>query len=110
MNRAGGACINTGTLPSKGRAHFPLGEADLRSFRPFLAHYLLLAAIHRICQPVPKTEVADWYRDTILSSRWGFPAERFTSREFWDAFDRIRTGDGGKEDELEQAQDRRLAV
>src|SRR5256885_12545538 len=43
---------------------------------PSTAHYLLLAAIHRICQPGPKTEVADWFRHTILSSRWGFPAER----------------------------------
>src|ERR1035441_7730696 len=35
---------------------------------PFPAHYVLLAAIHRICQPGPKTEVADWYRRTILHS------------------------------------------
>src|ERR1017187_10156290 len=33
---------------------------------PSPAHYVLLAAIHRICQPGPKTEVADWYRRTIL--------------------------------------------
>src|ERR1700739_138293 len=77
---------------------------------PSTAHYLLLAAIHRICQPGPKTEVADWYRDTILSSRWGFPAERFTSQEFWDAFDRIQTGNSGEADELEQAQSRLLAI
>jgi transposase len=77
---------------------------------PSTAHYLLLAAIHRICQPGPKTEVADWYRHSILSSLWGFPAERFTSQEFWDAFDRIQTGSGGESDELEQAQSRLLAV
>ena len=77
---------------------------------PSTAHYLLLAAIHRICQPGPKTEVADWYRHTILSSLWGFPAERFTSQEFWDAFDRIHTGSGGESDELEQAQSRLLAA
>ena len=77
---------------------------------PSTAHYLLLAAIHRICQPGPKTEVADWYRHTILSSLWGFPAERFTSQEFWDTFDRIQTGNGGESDELEQAQSRLLAV
>lgn len=77
---------------------------------PSTAHYLLLAAIHRICQPGPKTEVADWYRHTILSSLWGFPAERFTSQEFWDAFDRVQTGNGGEADELEQAQSRLLAV
>ena len=39
---------------------------------PSPAHYLLLAAIHRICQPGPKTEVADWYDRTILRSQWGF--------------------------------------
>ena len=46
---------------------------------PSTAHYLLLAAIHRICQPGPKTEVADWYRSTILQSLWTFSAERFRS-------------------------------
>src|ERR1041385_6873400 len=35
---------------------------------PSPAHYLLLAAIHRICQPGPKTEVPDWYGKTILHS------------------------------------------
>ena len=40
----------------------------------------------------------------------GFPAERFTSQEFWDCFDRIQTGTGGEEDELERAQSRLLAV
>src|SRR5207247_6226848 len=73
---------------------------------PSTAHYLLLAAIHRICQPGPKTEVADWYRKTILSSIWGFPPERFRSQDFWDCFDRIHvsTDDSSEDDELEQAQ------
>src|SRR6266699_2473755 len=77
---------------------------------PSTAHYLLLAAIHRICQPGPKTEVADWYRHSILSSLWGFSPERFTSQQFWDAFDGIQTGSDGEEDELQQAQSRLLAV
>jgi len=34
---------------------------------PSTAHFLLLAAIHRICQPGPKTEVAGWYDRTILT-------------------------------------------
>lgn len=74
---------------------------------PSPAHYLLLAAIHRICQPGPKTEVADWYRNTILASLWGFAPERFTSQAFWDCFDAIATGESlapGKHDELEEAQ------
>jgi len=75
---------------------------------PSTAHYLLLAAIHRICEPGPKTEVVDWYRQTILPSLWGFPPERFTSQAFWDCFDQIQTG--AENDELEQAQMRLLGV
>jgi hypothetical protein len=71
---------------------------------PSPAHYLLLAAIHRICQPGPKTEVAGWYDRTILRSLWGFSPERFSSQEFWDCFDRIR------EEELDHAQVRLLGV
>jgi transposase len=77
---------------------------------PSTAHYLLLAAVHRICQPGPKTEVQEWYRHTILSTLWGFPSERFTSQEFWDAFDRIQTGEDREEDELERAQSRLLTA
>lgn len=76
---------------------------------PSTAHYLLLAAIHRICRPGPKTEVADWYDRSILRSLWGFPPQRFTSQAFWDCFDRIRT-EGAEPDELEQAQSRLLAA
>ena len=71
---------------------------------PSPAHYLLLAAIHRICQPGPKTEVAGWYDRTILRSLWDLPAGRFSSQEFWDCFDRMR------EEELAQAQIRLLGV
>ena len=71
---------------------------------PSPAHYLLLAAIHRICQPGPKTEVAGWYDRTILRSLWDFPPERFSSQEFWDCFDRI------SEEQLEHAQIRLLGV
>jgi len=76
---------------------------------PSTAHYLLLAAIHRICQPGPKTEVPDWYRRTVLQSLWGFSAGRFTSQEFWDCFDRIQTTAAG-EDELDHAQSRLLTA
>jgi len=80
---------------------------------PSPAHYVLLAAIHRICQPGPKTEVADWYRRTILHSAWGIPPERFRSQDFWDAFEQIlpeRLDDSlaSEEDPLDQAQLRLL--
>jgi transposase len=71
---------------------------------PSPAHYLLLAAIHRICQSGPKTEAAAWYDRTVLRSLWGFAPERFASQEFWDCFDRIQ------EEDLDQAQIRLLGV
>src|SRR5213596_2876015 len=81
---------------------------------PSTAHYVLLAAIHRICQPGPKTEVADWYGGTILQALWKFPPERFRSQDFWDCFDRIRVSESGRlsqgEDELDEEQLRLLAV
>ncbi|HET6175819.1 MAG TPA: IS1634 family transposase [Candidatus Sulfotelmatobacter sp.] len=81
---------------------------------PSPAHYLLLAAIHRICQPGPKTEVPDWYRSSILSTLWEFPPERFTSQAFWDAFEQILPeGDEAlspADDPLEQAQVRLLGL
>jgi transposase len=80
---------------------------------PSPARYLVLAAIHRICQPGPKTEVADWYGRTILHPVWEIPPERFTSQAFWDAFEKIlpehldplATGD---DDPLDRAQLRLL--
>ena len=81
---------------------------------PGPAHYLLLAAIHRICDPGPKTEVSNWYERTILASEWGFPAERFTSQAFWDAFEQIlpETSEtlAPEEDPLDQAQLRLLGL
>ncbi len=81
---------------------------------PSTAHYLLLAAMHRICEPGPKTEVADWYEGTVLPSLWRFPAERFTSQAFWDCFDGIRLNPTGAEsidkDDLDRAQLQLLAL
>ena len=81
---------------------------------PGPAHYLLLAAIHRICDPGPKTAVSNWYDRTILASEWGFPAERFTSQAFWDAFEQIlpETSEtlAPAEDPLEHAQLRLLGL
>jgi transposase len=81
---------------------------------PSPAHYLLLAAIHRICQPGPKTEVPDWYRSSMLSPLWEFPEERFTSQAFWDAFEQIlpegHEALSPADDPLEQAQLRLLGL
>jgi transposase len=81
---------------------------------PSPAHYLLLAAIHRICQPGPKTEVADWYKNTILHSAWTIEPERFSSQAFWDAFEQILPEhldpSSSMEDPLDLAQVRLLGM
>ncbi len=78
---------------------------------PSTAHYLLLAAFHRLCAPGPKTEVADWYRASILPRLWGFAPERFRSQAFWDCCERLAVGAAGgaaPDDALEQAQSQLL--
>jgi transposase len=82
---------------------------------PSPAHYLLLAAIQRICRPGPKTEVAGWYAKTVLFPTWGFPAERFTSQAFGDCFEQILPEPQSRflnedKDPLEEAQQRLLAL
>jgi transposase len=82
---------------------------------PSTVHYLLLAAMHRICDPGPKTEVANWYESTILPSLWHFPADRFTSQAFWDCFDQIQLSPlnapgVSEQDDLDRAQRRLLAL
>jgi transposase len=81
---------------------------------PSLAHYLLLAAMHRICEPGPKTEVAAWYRSSILFPLWGFPPERFRSQDFWDAFEQMVPAEQQdlplEQDPLDRAQFRLLGL
>jgi hypothetical protein len=61
-------------LAAKQSGSWPVLESLWPSPRsgPGPAQYLLLAAIHRICNPGPKTVVRNWYEQTILASEWGF--------------------------------------
>ena len=82
---------------------------------PSPAHYLLLAAMHRIGAPGPKTEVADWYRQTILSPLWGFEPEQFSSQAFWNCFEQLlpekeASAQSEERDPLEEAQVRLLGL
>jgi hypothetical protein len=75
----------------------------------------LLAAIHRICSPGPKTALADWYRQTILSPLWGFEPERFSPQAFWDCFEQLlpekeASAQSEERDPLEEAQVRLLGL
>ena len=79
---------------------------------PSIGHYLLVAAIHRVCAPGPKTDVAAWYERTILPTLWDLPATRFTSQAFREAFDHIAVPDedASGRDDLHEAQRRLLAA
>ena len=82
---------------------------------PSPAHYLLLAAFHRLCAPGPKTEAADWYRQTILYPLWGLEPERFSSQAFWDCFEQLlpekqAAARQEERDPLEEAQARLLSL
>ena len=101
------AAMQTGVF-DRLKTHWPEPRSG-----PSTAHYLLLAAIHRICAPGPKTEVSDWYEGTILPSLWHFPAERFTSQAFWDCFESIRQDPSSESlarDDLDRAQLKLLAL
>src|SRR6266705_369900 len=52
---------------------------------PGPAHYLLLAAIHRICDPGPKTEVSNWYEKTIAGCAPGFHSQVRRLERLWRA-------------------------
>lgn len=71
---------------------------------PGIAYYLLLAAIQRVCAPGPKTAIGPWYEKTVLKSIWGFPATRFSSQAFWDAFAKIDQDSAFPDDDLTQLQ------
>lgn len=49
-----------------------------------VSEYLVLAAIHRILQPGPKTRVAAWFKATVLPRLCSIQPEQLTSQRFWD--------------------------
>jgi len=56
---------------------------------PSSAHYLLLAAIHRVCQPVTENPKSRLVCDRPSCVRSGLCARAVYLAEFWDCFDRI---------------------
>ena len=71
--------------------------------------------MHRICSPGPKTTVAEWYQQTILSPLWGFEPERFSSQAFWDCFEQLlpekeAAAQSEERDPLQEAQARLLGL
>jgi len=56
---------------------------------PSVGDYLLLCAINRVLSPTTKTQLAEWYQETILERLWKFSPDCFTSQHFWNHMDRL---------------------
>ena len=64
--------------------HMPAGRQSVG-----VGRYLLLAAINRVVAPKSKSQIGDWYEDTVLRRLWLLPKHHFTSQRFWQAMDHV---------------------
>lgn len=74
-----------------------LGIVDLidkaipkRDQGPSIGQYILLAALNRALAPLSKSMIGDWYNDTVLQRLWNFPAEVFSSQNYWNQMDLVQ--------------------
>jgi transposase len=56
---------------------------------PSVGHYVVLAALNRALDPLSKSQIGDWYHNTVLQRLWGFSSEVFNSQRYWDHMDMI---------------------
>lgn len=56
---------------------------------PSMGHYVVLAALNRVFDPLSKSQIGDWYHNTVLQRLWGFSSELFNSQRYWDHMDKI---------------------
>lgn len=56
---------------------------------PSVGHYIVLAALNRALDPLSKSQIGDWYHNTVLQRLWAFSPEAFNSQRFWDHMDMI---------------------
>lgn len=60
---------------------------------PSVGHYIILAALNRVLDPLSKSQIGEWYRNTILRRLWCFQDDHFTSQRYWDHMDMISQDD-----------------
>jgi len=56
---------------------------------PSVGQYILLAALNRALDPLSKSQIGDWYNNTILRRLWNHKEEHFSSQRYWDHMDMI---------------------
>jgi transposase len=60
---------------------------------PSVGHYIVLAALNRVLDPLSKSQIGEWYQNTILRRLWGFQDDHFTSQRYWDHMGMISLAD-----------------
>lgn len=65
-----------------------------------VGQYMLLAAINRIFSPCSKLQMNEWYQKCVLKRLWKYPAELFSSQNFWNHMDLI------SEENIDQIQEK----
>jgi len=60
---------------------------------PSVGHYIILAALNRVLDPLSKSQIGEWYHNTILRRLWCFQEDHFTSQRYWDHMDMISRED-----------------
>lgn len=56
---------------------------------PTVGEYTLIAAINRCVAPRSKSQIGEWYEQTVLPRLLGAQASQLTSQRYWDNMDRI---------------------
>lgn len=56
---------------------------------PSVGHYITLAVLNRVLDPSSKSQIGDWYHDTVLQRLWGFSPDMFNSQRYWDHMEMI---------------------
>jgi transposase len=81
---AGGVAALFGIVSKLGLIELINEIVPKRGQGPSVGHYIVLAALNRVLDPLSKSQIGDWYHGTVLQRLWGFSPETFTSQRFWD--------------------------
>ena len=60
---------------------------------PSVGHYIILATLNRVLDPLSKSQIGEWYQNTILRRLWGFHDDHFASQRYWDHMGMISLAD-----------------
>ena len=81
---AGGVAALMGLVTRLGLIDLINEIVPKREQGPSVGHYIVLAALNRVFDPLSKSQIGDWYHNTVLQRLWGFSPDLFSSQRYWD--------------------------